>query len=68
MCLRNNIDVLVDVLKPKWLEQFGNILLCVAAIVICWQFSDEQLLLAIIKILDELKKIKRERIMREITV
>lgn len=60
--LRNNIDVVIQILKPKWHEQFGNILLRVAAIIIPWQFSYEQQLLAFYNILENVKKIKREGI------
>lgn len=47
-CLRENIDfVFAWILKPKRLEQFDKVILCVEAIVIHWQVGYEQSLIFI---------------------
>lgn len=58
--LRKDIDAVVCVFEPKWSEQFDNVLLCVAAIVVRRQFGYHHLLQSMLGILEKIKKRKKK--------
>lgn len=64
LCLRNNIDVFISILKPIWSEQFGNVLLCVETILVLRQSGYEHVLLMELEKLEELSKERERRIIK----